>query len=880
MKILYVEDNARDADLTLRMLRKRASHLNFEVVSTLNKAMARLERLPVDPLDLVLTDMNLPDGDGLSLLKHIRENSLPVAVVVITGMGDEETAVEALKARADDYVVKHNDYLDRLPAILESALNHYRADSLRRAHPLNVLYAESEPDNAEETRRHLAVHADHLHLHIVAKSSEMLSTLQAHKDDYDVLLMNIYLPDRSALDLLRELRLTLKRDLPVVLVCREGDEELARQGLKLGASSYVLKKPGYLFELPLHLEEAYSRGELLRRERALEISEARNHAILNAIPDLMFLMSRDGIYLDYHAKSPDTLLVPPEQFLGRHVTEVMPPDLAAEFLKCFEGVSEKPSIMDYKLSLPDGEHIFEASIVTCEGDKMLSIVRDITERKQAENALRKSEERLRLAQQAARVGTWEWDVQSGSAIWSDMIWSLLGLEPGEMPPSIDTFLQFIHPDDRDGAFSKVSQVLAGRGDGDEYYDEFRIVTRNGKILWVSSTGRVIRAPDGGAERMLGVNIDITERKLAMEWLKSALAEVQKLKDRLHEENIYLQQEIRVAGGFSEIIGQSETLRKVLRQAEQVAPLNTTVLILGETGTGKELLAHAIHNNSPRTKHPLVKVNCAALPAPLIESELFGHEKGAFTGADMQRLGRFALADGGSIFLDEVGELPLDLQAKLLRVLEEGEFELVGSSRSVKVDVRVIAATNRNLSEAVAKGTFRSDLYYRLSIFPIVMPPLRERREDIRGLVMHLVKQISVKLGKQIESVPQTAINMLQNYDWPGNVRELRNVIERAVIVTQGSKLQLTDNFDQLAANIESPAHVAASALQQDQDVEGETLEQSEYRLILRTLKKVHWRVEGPGGAAELLNVHASTLRSRMRKLGIARPKVKTVDELR
>jgi transcriptional regulator with GAF, ATPase, and Fis domain len=312
---------------------------------------------------------------------------------------------------------------------------------------------------------------------------------------------------------------------------------------------------------------------------------------------------------------------------------------------------------------------------------------------------------------------------------------------------------------------------------------------------------------------------------------------------------------------------------VLHQAEQVAPLDTTVLILGETGTGKELLAHAIHNHSQRKKHPLVKVNCGALPAPLIESELFGHEKGAFTGADTRRLGRFALADGGSLFLDEVGELPLDLQSKLLRVLEEGEFEMVGSSRTIKVDVRVIAATNRNLSEAVAKGTFRSDLFYRLSIFPITMPPLRERREDIRPLATHLVKQLSAKLGKQIESIPQSVINPLQNYDWPGNVRELRNVIERAVIVTQGSKLQLTDTFEPLTPKDQSQPSVAPA----DQD-EGETLEESEYRLILRTLKKVHWRVEGPGGAAELLNVHASTLRSRMKKLGIVRPKVHAADE--
>jgi chemotaxis protein methyltransferase CheR len=301
------------------------------------------------------------------------------------------------------------------------------------------------------------------------------------------------------------------------------------------------------------------------------------------------------------------------------------------------------------------------------------------------------------------------------------------------------------------------------------------------------------------------------------------------------------------------------------------------LILGETGTGKELLAHAIHNNSPRRKQPLVKVNCAALPAPLIESELFGHEKGAFTGADTQRLGRFAVADGGSIFLDEVGELPLDLQSKLLRVIEEGEFELVGSSRTVKVDVRIIAATNRNLAEAVARGTFRSDLYYRLSIFPIVMPPLRERLDDMRVLVTHLVKQISAKLGKQIESIPQSTINVLQSYDWPGNIRELRNVIERAVIVTQGPRLQLTDNFDPVILRDEAQG-LTSSNSQTDIDVDGETLEQSEYRTILRTLRKVHWRVEGTGGAAELLNVHASTLRSRMRKLGIVRPKVRATDE--
>lgn len=730
MRILYVEDDARDADLTLRMLRKKAPHLEVESASTVAHALERLDRLPSEPLDLVLADLRLPDGDAFSLLNHIRENNLPLAMVVITGSGDEESAVAVLKARADDYVVKSKDYLDRLPLTLENAFNHYRD------------------------------------------------------------------------------------------------------------------------------EEAHSHAELLRRGAALKTSEARNRALLNAIPDMMFLLTRQGTYLDYHATDANQSLLPPEQFLGRNVSEVMPPELATEFQRVFEQVSDKPTLLEYQLPMPDGDHFYEASLVTCEGDKVLATVRDITERRKAEEALRQSEALSRLAQQAARVGTWEWDVKTGTSVWSEMIWRLLGLEPDDEPVTVERFVEFIHPADRDAALLKVYQVIA---EGDDYYDEFRIIPRNGEMLWVASKGRVTRAADGHPVRILGVNIDITERKLVEESLKSALAEVQQLKDRLHEENIYLQEEMRVVSEFGEIIGRSEALRKVLRQAEQVAPLDTTVLILGETGTGKELLAHAIHDHSRRAKHTLVKVNCAALPAPLIESELFGYEKGAFTGADTRRLGRFALANGGTIFLDEIGELPLELQAKLLRVLEAGEFELVGSSRTEKVDVRVIAATNRNLSEAVAKGTFRSDLYYRLSIFPIVMPPLRERREDIPMLVTHFVKQLSAKLGKQIESIPPRASNVLRAYEWPGNIRELRNVIERAVIITQGSKLQLQDSFDPLTAR-------------EKDEAEGETLEQSEYRLILQTLKKVHWRIEGPGGAAELLDVHASTLRSRMRKLGIGRPK--------
>jgi chemotaxis protein methyltransferase CheR len=256
--------------------------------------------------------------------------------------------------------------------------------------------------------------------------------------------------------------------------------------------------------------------------------------------------------------------------------------------------------------------------------------------------------------------------------------------------------------------------------------------------------------------------------------------------------------------------------------------------------------------------------------------LFGHEKGAFTGADARRSGRFEIANGGTIFLDEVGELPLDLQAKLLRVLEEGEFERVGGSHTIKVDVRVIAATNRNLEEAVRKGDFRSDLYYRLNIFPITLPPLRERKGDITILVTHLVKQLSQKLGKTIEAIPQETMAKLRNYPWPGNVRDLRNVLERAVIVTQGPKLRLIDDLDSQALELDLHKQTARQDVIAEVSLMSETFEQTEYKLILRTLKSVHWKLEGPGGAAELLNLHPSTLRSKMRKLGIERPRYRTL----
>lgn len=345
-------------------------------------------------------------------------------------------------------------------------------------------------------------------------------------------------------------------------------------------------------------------------------------------------------------------------------------------------------------------------------------------------------------------------------------------------------------------------------------------------------------------------------------LAQALAEVERLKDRLQAENLYLQEEIRVGHNFGEILGQSPELRKVLHQIEQVATTDATVLILGETGTGKELVARAIHHLSPRRGRALVKLNCAALPATLIESELFGHEKGAFTGALARKIGRFELADGGSLFLDEVGDLPLELQAKLLRVLQESEFERVGNSHSIKVDVRVLAATNRDLKEAVAGGRFREDLYYRLHVFPIALPPLRQRRDDIPLLVRHFMDKHGKKLGRAVTGVPVKAMDALCAYGWPGNIRELENVIERALILSSGTTLLLDDLVD---------LHPAASADVSATKPTGLTLEEAERHHISAMLEETYWQIEGRDGAAARLNINASTLRSRMRRLGIERP---------
>ncbi len=471
-------------------------------------------------------------------------------------------------------------------------------------------------------------------------------------------------------------------------------------------------------------------------------------------------------------------------------------------------------------------------------------------RQEADRALQESAERMRLAAAAAQIGLWVWDIPH-DAIWtSERARLLYGVQLDEAV-NFQRFMASLHPEDRTQVETAVQSALRHGGD---FREEYRVMYPDGVIRWLHALGSCRLDGHGQPVRMMGASLDITERRDYETRLRNALEEIRRLQEQLQQEIVYLRQEVKFNQGHAHIVGQSPAILRVLAQVEQVAPTASSVLLLGETGTGKELFATAIHELSPRRNRPMVRVNCAAIPAALIESELFGREKGAYTGALARQIGRFEMADGSTILLDEISELPPESQAKLLRVLQEKELQRLGSPKLVKVDVRVIAATNRNLAQAVAEGRFREDLYYRLNVFPITVPPLRERREDIPLLAWAFVEEFSKAMGKSVEAIARSSMQALQHYQWPGNVRELRNVIERAMILANGPTLK-----------IDVPGAAAAPVSQRLV-----TLADAEREHIQRVLEGTGGRIRGAGGAAEILGLKPTTLESRMAKLGLRR----------
>ena len=606
-------------------------------------------------------------------------------------------------------------------------------------------------------------------------------------------------------------------------------------------------------------------------EKALEANEAKYRELVQNANSIILKMDPKGKVTFFNEFAQMFFGYTEEEMLGRSVVGTIVPETESsgrdlDFMIKDIGINPEKYINNENENMRrNGERVWVAWTNKAIRDgngkviEILCIGNDITEHRQLESLLEESEERYRRLFETANDGILLLEKREGNITHANpAITKMLGYTKEEcIGKKLKNIGFSLAVDD----FKKIMQELDKNGI--IYYDDVPVQTKVGQTFY-ADIYMVDRA------RLVQCNIrNITERKRAEEALyqrdlelRTALSEIKTLKDQLEAENIYFRQEIKMRHQFDHILGQSDGLKYVLYRAEQVAPMNTTVLILGETGTGKELIAAAIHDMSPRKERPMITVNCAALPANLIESELFGREKGAFTGADTRQVGRFEVAHGSTLCLDEIGELPLEAQAKLLRAIQHNEFERLGSSHTIKVDVRIVATTNRNLEEEVRKGRFRQDLYYRLNVFPITVPPLRQRKEDIPLLVQAFIERYARKLGKQITSIQKETMRTLQDYPWPGNVRELESVLERAVILCPGPVLQLADKLEISSLPLSSTVR---------------TLEEMERNQILKTLSETRWRIDGKDGAAAILGLHPSTLRARMHKLGIVRPEIKEPD---
>ena len=483
-----------------------------------------------------------------------------------------------------------------------------------------------------------------------------------------------------------------------------------------------------------------------------------------------------------------------------------------------------------------------------------TIFANAIKRKEFELDLLETNSKLTLAAESAGIGLWEMDYQTGHVWVTPRVCEIFEFERCERI-ELGDFKRMIHPSD----WIRISKSMEGSFVSKrEFREEYRLADSGSGSRWVTSVGKPYFNGDGSPNKLIGVSVDVTERKEMELTIGNQLSELTRLKEQIEQENIYLREELLFEQGFTDIVGKSEPLKAVLNSAKQVADTPATVLLLGETGTGKGLVANLIHRLSDRCTKPFVVVNCATLPPNLIESELFGRTKGAFTGADAKQMGRFEVANNGTIFLDEVGELQLDMQAKLLRVLQDGEFERLGSSTTIKVDTRIIAATGRDLRKEVEEGRFREDLYYRLNVFPLTLPPLRARTDDIELLAKYFIRKYSQKMRKEIESISKHTLTQLENYSWPGNVRELEHLVERSVILSTGDSLSV--NFDFLRdEQVPSGNGKRRDLISNERDH------------ILEILKQTNWKIEGRDGAASILDVHPSTLRFKLKKLGLKRP---------
>ena len=592
--------------------------------------------------------------------------------------------------------------------------------------------------------------------------------------------------------------------------------------------------------------------------------------LVDSVPALILTALPDGYFDFFNRTGLKYVGLSLEDMLGWKWTAVIhPEDVEGIVGKWRASLASGESFLhETRVRRADGEYRWMLHHKIAERDEHGKIVKwygsgiDIEDRKRAEEKLRQEEMELRQIVDVIpqHIFVLEPDGRFLYVNRRDLEYFGLTLEDVLAP---DHLAKVLHPDDLERLLREREQVIA---QGTPWESEARLLGKDGQYRWFLICLNPLRDEQGRIIRWYGTRTDIQDRKQAEDGLQTALDEVKKLRDQLYNENIALREEIDKASMFEEIVGTSPALQSVLSRVAKVAPTDSTVLITGETGTGKELIARAIHKRSHRSSRAFVTANCTAIPRDLIASELFGHEKGAFTGAAQRHLGRFELAGGGTIFLDEVGELPAETQIALLRVLQEHEFERVGGTRSIQTNVRVIAATNRDLQAAISAGTFRSDLYYRLNVFPIEIPPLRERREDIPLLVEYFIDRYARKAGKGIRRVSKTSLDLLQSYSWPGNIRELQNVIERSVIVCEKE----TFSVDESWLSRQPIATESKNQLELSQKLAAQ-----EKEMIEAALRQCGGRVFGPSGAAAKLGIPRSTLESKIRSLKIDKNRFKT-----
>jgi len=665
-------------------------------------------------------------------------------------------------------------------------------------------------------------------------------------------------------------------DLQRVRVLRR---EAMSRGEGWEVEARILRKDGkyrwfLIYGRPLRSED----GSVLRwfssgtdiddcKQEQLELQQ-----LVDAVPQHMSVLAADGrrlyankVLLEYHGSTLEEFLN--ENAIGKRVH---PDDLTRFFEARKRGISGGfPFRNEVRVRARDGQYRWLLFLYNPLRDAEGQVVRwyvtatDIENRKKAENDLLRSEAYLAEAQRLSHTGSWGWDVTQREIIhWSSEAYRVFGFDPSRGPVSWEAARSRIHPDDLEG-FERIKERVAT--ERVELEQDFRLLLPDGAIKYAHCVTRPVVNARGQLAELVGTIMDVTEQHQARTALEKAFKEIRQLKEELYRENLALKEEIDQTSMFEEIVGTSAALRRALGQVARVAPSDSTVLLSGETGTGKELVARAIHRRSRRASKSFVSVNCAAIPPGLIASELFGHEKGAFTGATHRRLGRFELADGGTLFLDEVGDLSTDMQVALLRVLQDRQVERVGRAQSIVVDVRIIAATNRDLKAAVSSGAFRSDLFYRLNVFPIVMPPLRERKDDLPLLVEYLTDRYASKSGKKIRKIHKRTLELFQSYDWPGNVRELQNIIERAVILCDGETLSVDESWLQSESTPRIDGGNQLARLGPEQ----------ERKLIEAALAESRGRIAGPSGAAAKLGIPRSTLETKIRKLGIPKHRFKS-----